>query len=175
VRGFLATACFAATAACSFAQCIPTSRSPRIETFATIKAIAGHGEAGSQLRLREVGKRVTATLLDEMGDSKSIETQLTGTLTQTKAGECKVHLSGRNKDGQVEIEGEIMVARFLGTATRHVGKNVFSHAISLRRKLPSETPQVGSAESTNILGDLKLDPPPDSARRFKDFNFSVDS
>jgi hypothetical protein len=47
VRGFLAIACFAATAACSFAQCIPTSRSPRIETFATIKAIAEQGEAGS--------------------------------------------------------------------------------------------------------------------------------
>jgi hypothetical protein len=151
---------------------VPLSKNRNVRHY---KAIAGHGEAGSQLRLREVGKRVTATLLDEMGDSKSIETQLTGTLTQTKAGECKVHLSGRNKDGQVEIEGEIMVARFLGTATRHVGKNVFSHAISLRRKLPSETPQVGSAESTNILGDLKLDPPPDSARRFKDFNFSVDS
>jgi hypothetical protein len=40
----------------------------------------------------------------------------------------------------VEIEGKIMIARFLGTATRHVGKDVFSHAISLRRKLPSGTP-----------------------------------
>jgi hypothetical protein len=30
-----------------------------------------------------------------------------------------------------------------GTATRHIGKEVFTHAISLRRQLPSEAPSIG--------------------------------
>jgi hypothetical protein len=143
VRSFLALALFTASAAFGDGQCIPTSRSPRIETFAAVKAIANQGEAGSELRLRETGNQVTATLRDYLGSGKLIETQLAGTLTQTEAGACKVHLSGRNKNAQVEIDGEITITRFQGRATRHVGKEVFSHAISLRRQLPNDTPEVG--------------------------------
>jgi hypothetical protein len=127
----------------SDAQCVPTSPSSRVETFATIRVIAGQGEAGSELRLQEDGKHVTASLRDYLGGGKLMETNLTGTLIETKTGECRVHLSGRNKDGQVDIDGEILITRFQGTATRHIGKEVFTQAISLRRQLPSEAPPVG--------------------------------
>ena len=72
-----------------------------------------------------------------------METNLTGTLIETKTGACRVRLSGRNKDGQMEIDGEILITRFQGTATRHIGKEVLTQAISLRRQLPSEAPPVG--------------------------------
>jgi hypothetical protein len=125
------------------AQCIPTSPSSRVETFATIRVIAGQGEAGSELRLQEHGKHVTAWLRDYLGGGKLMETHLTGILTETEAGACRVRLSGRNKDGQMEIDGEILMARFQGTATRHIGKEVFTQVVSLRRQLPSDAPLVG--------------------------------
>lgn len=127
----------------SDAQCVPTFRNSRVETFATIRVIAGQGEAGSELRLQEDGKHVTASLRDYLGGGRLMETNLTGTLIEAKTGECRVHLSGRNKDGQVDIDGEILITRFQGTATRHIGKEVFTQAISLRRQLPSEAPPVG--------------------------------
>jgi hypothetical protein len=140
---FIAFSLCIASIGFSGAQCIPTSRASRIETFATIKVIAGQGDAGSDLRLQEDGKNVTATLRDYLGGGKSMETHLTGTLTETKTEACRVHLSGSNKDGEVEIDGEIMIPRFQGTATRHIGKEVFTQAVSLRRQLPSEAPAVG--------------------------------
>jgi hypothetical protein len=127
----------------SGAQCVPSARSPRIETFASITTVTGPGETGSELRLEETGGRVSAVLRDYLGDGKLMETKLSGALTTTSAGGCRVHLSGENKDGQVEIDGEIEVARFYGTAKRHVGKQVFSHMISLKRKLPRVTPELG--------------------------------
>ena len=127
----------------SDAQCVPTSQNSRVETFATIRVIAGQGEAGSELRLQEDGKHVTASLRDYLGGGKLMETNLTGTLIETKTGACRVRLSGSNKDGQMEIDGEILITRFQGTITRHIGKEVFTHAISLRRQLPSEAPSVG--------------------------------
>lgn len=140
--GFLALA-FLIASRFSDAQCVPTSRNSRVETFATIRVIAGQGEAGSELRLQEDGKHVTASLRDYLGGGKLMETNLTGTLVETKTGACRVLLSGSNKDGQNEIDGEILITRFQGTATRHIGKEVFAHAISLRRQLPSEAPSVG--------------------------------
>jgi hypothetical protein len=134
---------FTASVGLSAAQCVPTSRSPRIETFATVKAVANQGEAGSALRLEETGSRVTATLRDHLGGGKLIEAHLTGALTETKSGVCRVHLFGKNAYGQVKIDGEVEITRFRGTATRQVGKEVFSHNVSLRRQLPNETPEVG--------------------------------
>jgi hypothetical protein len=127
----------------SDAQCVPTSSSPKVETFATIKVIAGQGEAGSELRLQELGSHVTARLRDYLGGGKLMETRLTGALTETKNGTCRVRLSGRNKDGPIEIDGEILISRFQGTATRHVGKEVLTQTISLRRQLPGGVPAVG--------------------------------
>jgi len=127
----------------SDAQCVPTSRNSRVETFATVRVIAGQGKAGSELRLQEDGNHVTALLRDYLGGGKLVETNLTGTLIETKTGACRVRLSGRNEDGQMEIDGEILITRFKGTATRHIGKDVFTHAISLRRQLPTEAPSVG--------------------------------
>jgi hypothetical protein len=69
---------------------------------------------------------------------------LTGTLAETTTGACTVHLSGKNKDGQVEIDGHIELTRFQATATRHIGNKVFSHVMSLKRQLPS-TPEVESS------------------------------
>ena len=140
---FAALAVFIASIGFSGAQCIPTSRASRIETFATIRVIAGQGEVGSELRLQEDGERVTAALRDYFGGGKLMETHLKGTLIVTKTSLCRVRLSGSNKDGQVEIDGEITVTRFLGTATRYIGTDVFSQAMSLRRQLPSEAPDVG--------------------------------
>jgi hypothetical protein len=143
-RIFLVLVLFRADIGLSAAQCVPTSRSPRIETFATVKAVAGQGEAGSELQLEESGDRVTATLRDHLGGGKLIETRLTGALTETSTAICRVHLSGKNEGGEVRIDGEIEVTRFRGTVTRRVGKDVFSHTISLRRQLPSKAPEVGS-------------------------------
>lgn len=94
--------------------------------------IAAQGEAGSELRLQEEGRHLTASLRDYLGGGKLMETNLAGTLIATKTGACRVRLSGSNKDGQVEIDGEILITRFQGTATRHIGKEVFTHAISRR-------------------------------------------
>jgi hypothetical protein len=153
VINFLVLTLFVASAAFSYAECIPASGSTKIEAFAAIRDVANQGDAGSELRIEESGSRVTAMLRDYLGGGRLIKTQLEGTLTQTETGACKLHLSGKNKDGQVEIDGEITITRFLGTATRHLGKNVWSHAISLRRQPPAGAPEDGlvAARSANKL------------------------
>lgn len=87
--------------------------------------------------------RVIAILRDYLGTGELIETRLTGSLRETKPGVCTIHLYGKAKAGKVEIEGRIDISRFRGTATRRVGRDTFSHAISLRRQLPTEAPEVG--------------------------------
>lgn len=139
------------------AQCIPSASSPRIETFASVKTIPSQGEAGSELRLAETGGRVSAILRDYLGGDELLETRLSGTLTATSTGGCRVHLSGHNKDGRVEINGEMGVTRFYGNARRQIGNQVFSHTISLKRKLPSDTPEVGFLYHGASLGLIGRD------------------
>ena len=142
-ESFLILLLLLSNVASSPAQCIPTSKSPRIEIFSTVKAVANQGEAGSALRLEETGRLVSATLRDHWGGGKVCKTYLTGTLTETQNGACMVHLSGKNEDGLVKIDGEIEITRFRGTATRQIGEKIYSHVISLRRQLPSELPEIG--------------------------------
>jgi len=124
--------------------------------------VAGQGEAGSELQLEERGMRVTATLRDYLGAGELIETHLTGTLSETKAGVCRIYLSGKNKTGRVKLDGQIEITRFEGTATRRIGKDVFSHTISLKRQLPSEAPQVGQME--NLAAVIVVGLRPNSVR-----------
>jgi len=118
-----------------------------VETFASVKNVENQGESGSQLRLEETGTRISATLRDFFGSGKVMATRLNGTLSQTEAGACKVHLIGRNKDGQVKIDGEIFNTYFQGTATRYLGQRTFSHVMSLKRQLPTDAPAMGPTRS----------------------------
>jgi hypothetical protein len=68
---FVTLALLTAGAGLSAAQCVPSPRSLRIETFATLKAVAKQGEAGSQLRLEETGSALVATLRDYLGGAAS--------------------------------------------------------------------------------------------------------
>jgi hypothetical protein len=131
----------AAGALASYAQCVPSSNVPRTETFSTIREVAGQGPSGSELYLEETGGHVVATLRDYLGSSKPEETKLSGSISESSSGSptarCVVTLSGRGPRGRVELKGEISITRFEGVVTRQVGKEVFSHRISLRRRLPS--------------------------------------
>jgi hypothetical protein len=139
----------AAWAAKADAQCIPAAMAPRTETFATVKEIIGQGKSGSELYLDEKGAQVVATLRDYVGGPNPTETKLRGTLSETKSPHksvvtCKISLSGRGQKGEIEIEGQITLVYFQGTVTRHLGRDVFSHAISLKRRLPRDDNWVGS-------------------------------
>lgn len=135
------------SAAFCVAQCIPTSSSPRVETFAAVKDVENQGKAGSRLRLEETGNQITAILRDYLGGGKVLVTKLTGTINQAEGGVCKVLLSGRNQNGLVQIEGEITNTRFQGIVKRQMGKGVFSHAISLKRQLSTDAPEMGPTVS----------------------------
>lgn len=132
-------------------QCIPSATSPKTETFLTVKMVPGQGPSGSELYLDEKGSQVVAILRDYVGSPSPTETQLRGSLTESRSPgkavtTCKVSLSGRGEKGEIEIEGEISPAYFQGIVTRHIGKDVFSHRISLKRRLPPNDNQVGSLQ-----------------------------
>ena len=127
-----------------YAQCIPSSHSPRIERFASISEIKNQGMVGMGLRLEELQSRVVATLTDYLGDDRIEKNQLAGTLTQTRPTECRIHLASTNKHKRIEIDGQIELTRFRGTIQRYVGKEAVTYNLSLRRQLPAETPNVGS-------------------------------
>jgi hypothetical protein len=141
-RGFFCVALISAVwNAPSKCQCIPATA--RAETFSTVKEVAGQGFAGSELYLEETGTRVEAVLRDYLGNINAEETKLNGILQESKiAGQagtaCEVNLSGRGLRGGVSINGEITPRFFKGTVTRHLGRDVFSHQISLKRQLAQE-------------------------------------
>jgi hypothetical protein len=131
------------------AQCVPLDRSPRTETFSTVKEIKGQGLAGSELQLDEQRERVLAVLRDYRGSPVPVETKLEGTLEELKtpdaaAATCKVRLSGRDDRGPVRIDGEISPGYFLGTVTRRIGKDTFTYRLSLRRQAPNDNYHVGT-------------------------------
>lgn len=126
-----------ATNGVSQAQCV---RSRRTETFSTIEEVKGQGPAGSEL-MEEEGERVVATLKEYRGTSDAVKTKLTGSIEESESigtmpARCKVRLSGKDSRGLVEIEGEITLTRFVGMVIRHIGKEVLSFRISLRRQPP---------------------------------------
>jgi hypothetical protein len=129
-------------------QCVPQEHSARTETFSTVKEVSGQGSAGSELTLQEQHQHVIAQLKDYRGSSLPVITNLEGHIEETKptgtqATKCSVQLTGKDKQGVVEIEGEITPAYFYGVITRHIGKDVLTFRISLRRQVPEGDINVG--------------------------------
>jgi len=134
----------------SHGQCVPSiQHSLRTEVFSSIAVIEPAGPAGSELYLVEDGERVVATLRDYHGGPVPEETKLRGALTESEAAgfapaTCQVRLRGKDKQGQVDIVGEITVARFRGLVTRYIGKKAYSYRISLKRQVQQHEYSVGA-------------------------------
>jgi len=166
VVGYLVTYSFS-----SFAVTDKCSANPgKSETFASITKVQPPEStthpavvlAGIDLILEEHSDHVAATLRDYEGTATPLTTKLAGTIQDTGTG-CKVHLSGRNRRGRVEIEGTIGVVSFDATIVRTLGSQPYSETISLKRK-PFETDN--HLSTTFGSGPLCLRPsypPPSSA------------
>src|SRR5208282_1093258 len=82
-----------------------------------------------------------ATLKEYRGTFDSEKTKLEGSIKESAAADttpakCNLRLSGKDKRGPLEIEGEITLFRFVGLVTRHIGQDVVSFRISLSRQAP---------------------------------------
>lgn len=86
-------------------------------------------------------------MLDYAGESRPRESTLTGTIEEKKSGKttaCEVDLVGANKNGAIKIHGTIRPADFFGTIERRVGNDTYSEKVSLRRRVPQDSPDVGA-------------------------------
>jgi hypothetical protein len=127
------------------AECVPKTNSGKSEIFSSVTTVkvpdaAIHPDdllSGVELVLEEHSDHVSATLRDYEGRSTPLVAKLQGGLFESATG-CKIHLSGHNKRGIVEIEGIIGAAGFHGTITRKIGREVYLEQVSLRRR-PAET------------------------------------
>jgi|SRR5580704_14401024 hypothetical protein len=136
------------------AECVPKPNSGKSEVFSSVTnvkvpgaTIHPHGFiSGVELVLEEHSDHISATLRDYEGRSTPLVAKLQGGLFESATG-CKIHLSGHNKRGIIEIEGIIGVAGFHGTITRKIGREVYLEQVSLRRR---------PAETENHVGSLLL-------------------
>lgn len=123
----------------SLSQCVPPPGPPPvIESFSSLAIVGGlQYPSGMQLILKENGSRVEAVLRDYAGEENPQETKLTGTIKGKKSDgvtTCEVDLTGAGKHGVVEIHGAIKGAYFSGTIGRHLGRDLLSQRISLKRR-----------------------------------------
>ena len=140
----------------SNAQCLPKANSVQYERFSSVTQVQTMDSkpstlfAGIELVLEENGDRVSATLRDYDGTPIPLTSRLEGRLQESRDGSCSVKLSGHNQLGKVEIEGVIGVAAFRGTIFRSIGKNSFSHRVSVRRKVSEIDNAIGSVNPKGL-------------------------
>jgi hypothetical protein len=124
-------------------QCLTSKNSPKTETFSGVEKLPDvPGPAGIEITLEENGQNVRATLRDYEGISAPLIGKLQGTMTDSQNG-CEVTLVGRNRREKIEIHGVIRSAEFEATITRESKTQRYVEPVSLKRKLPSVTDQVG--------------------------------
>lgn len=134
------------------AQCVPSVNSVQYERFSSVTEVKTLENkpsallAGIELVLEEKSDRVSATLRDYEGTPTPLTARLEGQLRASDDGRCNIKLSGHNERGRVEIEGVIGVAAFRGTIIRKIGKNIFSHSVSLRRQSSEMNHAIGSVD-----------------------------
>jgi hypothetical protein len=168
VARFFLISCFML---CIFPSSAATDRcaanSGKSETFSSVTKVPAPAStiqpdallAGIELLLEEHSNHVAATLRDYEGALTPLTAKLEGTIQETATG-CKVHLSGRNSRGKVEIDGTIGTVSLDGTIVRTIGKQLYSETISLKRK-PSETDNhVGALFEGHPAAPSQIDPLP---------------